>query len=243
MHIIPRTAIAFLATALLACGFELPKSSTQCVLGIADDWDSSQVTLRLYQKSGGSWKATGESWKARLGKKGLVWGLGLHPNPSGATVKKEGDGRSPAGVFAIGGAWGYDRTIQKNPKLFYHQVTPRDLWVEDPKSPQYNHTIVLDHDPATKWEKAQQMRQGDYAHSLKLFIAHNAPPHVSPGRGSAIFFHIWRGGGSVPTAGCTSMPEEKLRSMISRINPDQKPLYVLLPKSEYQKHKADWKLP
>jgi L,D-peptidoglycan transpeptidase YkuD (ErfK/YbiS/YcfS/YnhG family) len=232
-----------LAAALSAQAFELPSSSTQCLVGIADSWDSSHATLCFYQKAGGQWKQEGESWKARLGKAGLIWGSGIQPVPSGASTKKEGDWRSPAGVFRLGGVWGYDTSIRKHPELFYRQVTSRDLWIEDPSSPQYNRNVILEHEPATSWEKKQQMKQDDAAHALKLFIAHNAPPNVVPGAGSSIFFHIWRGGGSKPTAGCTTMEETKLRSLIAKLDPANRPLYILLPKAEYEKYRAKWKLP
>jgi len=234
--------LLFLATPL-AAAFELPADSTQCLVGIADTWDSSAATLRLYQKSGGRWVAVGEAWKARLGKNGLAWGRGIHSCPPGATLKQEHDVRSPAGVFTIGGVWGYETTIRKNPQLFYRQVTSRDLWIEDPTSPQYNRNVILDHEPSSAWEKKQQMKQADPAHALKLFIAHNAPPHVVPNGGSSIFFHIWRDNGDRATAGCTSMAENKLRAFIARIDPACHPLYVLLPKAEYERYRAEWKLP
>jgi L,D-peptidoglycan transpeptidase YkuD (ErfK/YbiS/YcfS/YnhG family) len=66
---------------------------------------------------------------------------------------------------------------------------------------------------------------------------------VIPNAGSSIFFHIWRGGGSRATAGCTTMEEAKLRALVSRIDPTRQPLYVLLPKAEYEKYRAAWKLP
>jgi L,D-peptidoglycan transpeptidase YkuD (ErfK/YbiS/YcfS/YnhG family) len=232
-----------LAAIFPTCAFELPAGSTQCLVGIAETWNSTSATLRYYEKSEGRWAQIGAAWQSRLGKSGLVWGSGLHPQPPGATLKKEGDWRSPAGVFAIGGAWGYQATIRKHPRLFYRQVTPRDLWVEDPASEHYNRNLILDRDPSSPWEKKQQMKQTDPAHALKLFIAHNAPPKVVPGDGSSIFFHIWRGGGSKPTAGCTTMDEAKLRELIARIDPARRPLYVLLPKAEYERFRSSWKLP
>ena len=240
---IRRILCFFLAAPLTAAAFDLPASSTQCLVGIADTWDSASATLRLYQKSNGIWTPDGASWPCRLGKSGLVWGSGIHPVPPGTVTKQEGDLRSPAGVFAIGGAWGYDPAIRKHPQQFYRQVTPRDLWIEDPASPQYNRNVILDHDPSTPWEKKQQMKQADPAHALKLFIAHNAPPKAVPNAGSSIFFHIWRGGGSRPTAGCTSMDEAKLRMLIAHIDPTRRPLYILLPKAEYEKYRIAWKLP
>lgn len=238
-----RALLSLVALALTATAFELPSSSTQCVVGIAKDWDSSHVTLTAYEKRGNQWIKAHGPWPGRLGKNGLIWGLGIHPNPPAANFKKEGDGRAPAGVFHIGGAWGYDAAIKKHPKLFYRQITKRDLWVEDVASPSYNRHLVLDHDPSTSWEKKQQMRQGDHAHSLKLFVAHNAPPKVIPGGGSAIFFHIWRGGGSKPTAGCTTIEESRLRQLIAWMDPDKQPVYVLLPQSEYEAKRTMWKLP
>jgi L,D-peptidoglycan transpeptidase YkuD (ErfK/YbiS/YcfS/YnhG family) len=223
--------------------FSLPASSTQCVVGTADGWNSSHVNLALFEKRDGTWRQSGPSWTGRLGKSGLAWGRGIHPNPPGATLKREGDLRAPAGVFHLGGAWGYAAQIRKHPKLFYHQVTSRDLWVEDPGSEHYNRFLTLPHEPKTAWEKEQQMHQNDPPHALKLFIAHNAPPNVVPGGGSSIFFHIWRGEGARPSAGCTTMAADKLSALIARIDPTRRPLYVLLPKAEYEKRRQDWKLP
>lgn len=223
--------------------FELPERSTQCVVGIAADWNSSEVELQLYQKSGNTWRKSGTTWKGRLGKNGLVWGLGLHPQPTKAAIKAEGDGRTPAGVFRIGGAWGSDDSIRKHAKLSYRRVTTRDLWVEDPASPSYNRHVILPHEPATTWEKKQQMKQNDAAHQLKLFIAHNAPPRVVKGAGSSIFFHIWRNGGASASAGCTTMDEARLRQLVASIDPTAEPLYVILPAAEYQRYRAAWKLP
>lgn len=237
-----RVLCIFLLTSL-SQSFELPSASTQCLVGIAKDWNSSYVTLQLYQKTGKQWLKSGAAWNGRLGKSGLVWGLGLHPNPAKVTIKTEGDGRTPAGVFRIGGAWGADANIKKHPRLAYRQVTPRDLWVEDPASPAYNQNVILPHEPATDWEKKQQMKQNDEAHKLKLFIAHNAPPKVVKGAGSSIFFHIWRNAGNTATAGCTTMEEPRLRAMIASIDPTQQPLYVILPTAEYTQLRNSWKLP
>jgi L,D-peptidoglycan transpeptidase YkuD (ErfK/YbiS/YcfS/YnhG family) len=238
-----KSLLLFLLTILPSAAFVLPANSKQCLVGTAATWDSSMVTLRLYEKTGGTWKPVSESWQGRLGKNGLIWGKGLNPVPASALTKKEGDNRSPAGVFSIGGAWGYEPSIVKKAALPYRQVTPRDLWIEDPASPNYNRNVILDHDPATAWEKKQQMKQTDPVHSIKLFIAHNAPPNVTPHAGSSIFFHIWRGGGSKPTAGCTTMEKSKLQWLISQIDPAMNPLYVLLPLADYEKYRATWKLP
>lgn len=223
--------------------FEIPAESRQCLVGKAASWDSSYVTLTWYEKGPAGWARKGSPWKGRLGKNGLVWGKGLHPVPQGVRTKKEGDRRAPAGVFDLGGAWGYAPTIKKSPNLSYVQVTSRSLWYEDVNSPYYNQFRQIEHEPRTTEEKKAQMKQGDYAHSLKLFIAHNAYPRITPGAGSSIFFHIWRNGGGSATFGCTTMSEGNLKNFIAMVEPAKRPVYVLLPEAEYEKYRGPWKLP
>lgn len=225
----------------------IPKSCTQAIVGVSSGWNSSHVTLTLYEKKKGLWQPVIKPWQGRLGKSGLAWGKGLHTNPKHhAPIKVEGDKRAPAGIFKLGGAYGYASQITRNKQLPYRQISTRDLWVEDRTSPYYNRHLVLKHEPKTTWEKKAQMRQGDYAHSLKLYIGHNDAllgGQATPGQGSAIFFHIWRGGGSKSTAGCTTMQEGKLKQMIAAVNPSKNPVYVLLPQKEYQSYRSAWKLP
>lgn len=241
-----RTLTILILTAV-SLAAQVPRNCQQALVGIASDWNSSHVTLTLYQKHGKHWKPVGTPWQGRLGKSGLAWGKDLHPKvSSNASVKKESDWRAPAGIFRIGGAYGYAADIQRHKKLPYRHITTKDLWVEDRNSPHYNRHIVLEKQPSTAWEKKAQMRQNDHAHSLKLYIAHNdailGGKPIS-GLGSAIFFHIWRGGGSRPTAGCTTMPEPKLKQLIAAIDPAKHPVYILLPKAEYQQLRKSWRLP
>lgn len=231
---------------LTAHSWEIPQQTKQLVVGTSASWSSSHVSLTFYEKSAGKWRQIGSSWPGRLGKNGLAWGRGLHPHHTKPSSKREGDGKAPAGVFSLRAAYGIHPSISKNRHLTYHQISSRDLWVEDSKSKFYNRHLKLDHQPSSEWEKKAQMRQNDYPHSLKLAIAHNEASSrlkAIPYAGSAIFFHIWRRNGQSATAGCTTMSETKLRQLIARLNPQLTPLYVLLPKSEYQRLKPQWKLP
>ncbi len=236
-------AVFLYAVAVLPSAAQLTPANQQAVVAVTSGWSSSHANLYCYEMKGGKWTLAHGPMKARLGKKGSAWGIGAHQSPTGATMKKEGDRRSPAGIFYIGGAWGDAATIKKHAKLPYRKVTPRDLWVEDSNSPYYNQHRIIGHAPKTPWEKKQQMKQGDYAHALKLFIGHNPPPKAKPKAGSAIFFHIWRGGGSKSTAGCTTMSKANLEKLVAWVNPDKQPVYILLPQVEYKTYRAPWKLP
>ncbi|MEM9280706.1 MAG: L,D-transpeptidase family protein [Verrucomicrobiota bacterium] len=244
----PLVALAVSAAPNSLTAFEISPQTTQVLVGVAEGWNSSYVTLTLYERGGlfgkkEGWKVAAGPWKGRLGYNGLVWGHGVHPKMSG-TTKREGDGRSPAGVFLLGGAWGYEANVKSPKAQTYQQVTTRDLWYEDPNSPYYNQHRRITHEPRTTEEKKAQMKQNDYPHSLKLFIRHNAEKgSIIPGAGSSIFFHIWRRGGAAATAGCTTIHESHMRSLIAKIDPARHPLYVLLPKAEYERYREPWKLP
>jgi L,D-peptidoglycan transpeptidase YkuD (ErfK/YbiS/YcfS/YnhG family) len=238
-------AIFFLPfLAISAQAFTLPADSQQIILGLADNWQSSTFTIQTFEKQpNGQWLAISGQIPVRGGRDGLVWGRGLHPLTANTVIKKEGDWKTPCGVFALGGAYGYSANIQKHPNLPYHQIIPGDLWVEDSQSPKYNQFIALGRPANSDWERRQQMRLNDPAHSLKLFIDHNAAPDIQPGAGSSIFFHIWRANGGKPTAGCTAMAKDHLQEIIAWVDPAKKPLYVLLPKNVYEKVKIEWRLP
>ncbi len=231
---------------MLSCllpAWALPADCRQAIVGVADTWDSSHVKVSLLEKREKGWTLVKGPFPARLGKAGLVWGRGLSGAPKGGKVKKEGDLRSPAGIFELGGVYGTVPTPKKKRALPYRRITSRDMWVDDPASPLYNRHFILDHEPVTPWELKQQMRLNDYAHSLKLFIKHNAGAKPVPGGGSSIFFHIWRRDGQAPTAGCTAMSEANLRALIAWLDPAKKPLYILLPRKEYMRLRGPWQLP
>lgn len=227
----------------------VPENCTQAIIGITQGWDDSRVVLSLVEKtSAGQWVRVLGPIPGRLGKNGSIWGLGLHSNPFLASTKKEGDGRSPAGIYALGGLWVTHKTpVQHHPGIPYVTVGAADLWVTDPRMPEhYNRHVRLDHPASTPWEKHEQMRQNDYAHSIKLLIRHNTeetPGRPIIGAGTAIFFHIWRRNGEAPTAGCTAMAEPHLRAIIARLRADRHPVYILLPRKEYTRYRKRWNLP
>ena len=228
---------------------KLPADCTQAIIGIAEGWNSSHVKLSMVEKNAqGQWVRVAGPINARLGHAGLAWGLGVHTNPRGEYQKREGDGRSPAGVYGIGGLWTTTKTpVQHDKRIPELRVGPNDLWISDLSMPKlYNRHVRLKHPARSAWELKEQMRQTDYPHSIKLLIRHNTQETAGRpvvGAGSSIFFHIWRNDGAAATAGCTSMKEDQLRTLIARLRADKNPHYVLLPRAVYQQYRRAWNLP
>jgi L,D-peptidoglycan transpeptidase YkuD (ErfK/YbiS/YcfS/YnhG family) len=230
----------FVAVALAG---PIPEDTRRLVLVIAPDEDASTATMTRWERAEDAWVPVGVAVSARLGDQGVAWGRGLHP-PQAGLQKREGDGRSPQGVFEFGAAYGYAARPPDGSSWPYHQVGARDLWIEDPTLPGYNtHVVVPPGHDLEPWQVRNRMRQGDAAHALKVFVAHNAAPDVSVGAGSGIFVHVWRQDGRVPTTGCTSIPRRDVDALVSWLEPAGHPVLVQLTAAEHARWADPWGLP
>jgi D-alanyl-D-alanine dipeptidase len=254
-----RTVLLFVACVLGGCRCETPAttaskpaaevstpihpSKTQLVTVVTNDWDRFQATLRRYERAPGqAWKLAGAPIDVVLGREGYGWGRGAHgagaPAGRPGPIKREGDGRSPAGVFDIGTAYGYE-AAREDVSLPYAQSTPELRCVDDPKSHHYNR-IVSTADTAVDWESAEYMRREDELYAIAIVVEHNTQ-RTEPGAGSCIFIHVWRGPDSGMT-GCTAMPLDTLEAFTGWLQPNAAVL-VALPQSEYDVLRGPWGLP
>jgi L,D-peptidoglycan transpeptidase YkuD (ErfK/YbiS/YcfS/YnhG family) len=230
-----------------AGAFETPAAwsvSRQMIVVTTDGWDVDHGTLRAYVRDGAHWKQEGPAADVTVGKHGSAWGVGLNPPEHDGPVKKEGDGRSPAGVFRVGPAFGY---ADSNPTaLPYRGLTASDYCVDVDGSPYYNRIVDAD----TVGEKAvagatEPMRRdlhfnGDHAYRIGFVIEHN--PDGRKGAGSCIFAHLWKTP-TTSTAGCTAMTDTTMERLLGWLDPSKKPVFVLLPKNEYARLREAWNLP
>ena len=220
----------------------VPEDCTQLLMAVAPNWDSLKGEMRQYERSrGGPWKQRGSPIAVLFGKNGLAWGTGLAGQDETGLRKRERDGRAPAGIFRLGQIYTYDAKLPPSSDYPFHQVTERDVWSDDPRSPNYNRHIVIDPKNPPDNFSHERMRPGDFAYRWLIEIRHNSDPPV-PGAGSAIFFHIRRGV-SRPTAGCTTMAEQNLVRVITWLRDRAHPCYALLPASDYKEKWERWNLP
>ena len=134
--------------------------------------------------------------------------------------KREGDGRTPSGIFSLKRTFGYDKTV--NTKMPFRQAAEEDLWVDDPNAPDYNQWVKQGETGAGSYEK---MKREDDQYKYGIVIEYNTEP-VIKGYGSAIFFHVWEEK-SHSTAGCVAVSEENMIKILEWLDPNAFPLIIM----------------
>jgi len=211
-------AVLFLGGILLADDLS---SSRQLVVVTTAGWNDNSGMLQRYEKDAKGWHEVGKAIQIRLGRNGLGWGIGLHQIPKDAKyIKKEGDGRSPAGIFALKQAFGYAPFKVHYPYKVYKET---DHCVDDVHSRYYNKIVDSTRIVPDYHSKEHMKFPKDY-YKYGIVVNHN---HIDekgavPGAGSCIFLHIK----AVPTAGCTVMKEEQIKEIIRWLDVNKHPLLV-----------------
>lgn len=218
--------------------------STQLIVVITADWDAPAGSLQRFERVDGHWKPLATPFPVTVGKNGSGWGLGLHEPQTDGPRKVEGDGKAPAGIFALGSAFGYEPELDT--QLGYVPMTDTDWCVDVNESPLYNQ-IVSTRDVGIDAVEGstEPMRRdlhlgGDSVYKKGFVIKHN--PGNMAKAGSCIFAHLWRSPGSA-TAGCTAMPEAEMDRLLAWLDAAKKPVFVLMPAAEYRRLRKSWQLP
>lgn len=221
----------------------IPPACTQLLLCLASDWNAPAARLQRFERpAGGDWIAVGTPLPVVLGRNGLAWGHGLHA-PDSAGDKREGDGRAPAGVFAITALFGEipaDAPSAAALHLPYLAAGPGLKAVDDPASVHYNQ-IVDEAAVTVDWTSCEDMLRADGRYALGAVVGHNTAP-VLPGAGSCIFLHVWAGP-DTPTAGCTAMALADMRLLAGWLDGARAPVLVQLPQEAFNRLRAAWGLP
>jgi len=208
-----------------------PSDSTQLLMVTTENWSTKDATLQRYHKERGHWQKVGDAIAVVIGRNGLGWGIGLHQTPKDAQyVKKEGDGKAPAGLFSLNNAFGYNKTsFQINFPYATYKTT--DHCVDDSTSRWYNK--IVDSTKIKKdYNSFEHMKLTNNLYKYGIVVNHN--PHQTPQAGSCIFMHIKSPTGK-GTAGCTAMSEDKIVKVLKWLKGEEKPLLLQLPKEEVVK--------
>jgi D-alanyl-D-alanine dipeptidase len=215
----------------------------QLIVVTTETWSTHKGTLRTFESTQkGSWKEVGTSTSVSLGRFGLAWGRGLLEPTDEHPLKKEGDGRSPAGIFSLGTAFGAAESLPEDSKGYpYLKAKGSSYCVEDSRSPNYNRLIELGEEEARVWRQRSPLARADGLFQWAVVVEQNQSP-ITPGAGSCIFLHVWRGA-HVGTSGCTAMPLSAVSRLVSWLDPRSETRLVQLPRAVYEQIQDQRDLP
>jgi L,D-peptidoglycan transpeptidase YkuD (ErfK/YbiS/YcfS/YnhG family) len=166
-----------------------------------------KANMTLCQRQGAIWKPMfATSFKAVVGKNGIAL----------AKEKKEGDLKTPAGLYPIGNAFG---THPLALKMDYKYITADDKFIDDVNHEHYNSWVS----GPTDAKSYESMLIEPYAYGA--VINYNMNPTIA-GAGSAIFIHLRRSPNS-PTAGCIALEKKQLLMMLHWLDKNKHP-YILV---------------
>ncbi|MBR2045560.1 MAG: L,D-transpeptidase family protein [Agathobacter sp.] len=165
--------------------------NVNCVTGVGEEDEA------MYKMQEGTWSMVFET-EAMIGRNGLG-------------KKKEGDGKTPVGVFCFTKAFG----ILENPgtKMEYTQVDESHYWVDDSSSNYYNQFISID-EVEPDWKSAEHICEYEGSYYYVLAINYNSDR--IPGVGSAVFLHCTSENVEA-TAGCIAIPDIYMREIVKRV--------------------------
>lgn len=199
--------------AQLSVGKSVPSDTNQVLLVVDDRflfWTANKVYA--LERTASAWREAKPPVDAVIGRNGFA--------PPGE--KREGDGRTPSGVYPLGTVFGYADSADT--KMPYRRAAADDLWVDDVQAADYNRWVKQNETRAASFEK---MRRDDDLYKYGIVIEYNTDPVVK-GHGSAIFMHVWAGARST-TAGCVAVSEENIVNILAWLDPAARPVIVINP--------------
>lgn len=216
---------------------ELMENSEQLLMVTTADWHQSKGTLQRYQRATDrSWAKVGGPLPVAVGEKGLAWGVEIQ-DKSIKYSKHEGDKKTPAGVYALGPAFGFNP--EPTVRLPFFQLTDTSVCVDDSQSQFYNQ-LVDSAKVKPDWQSGEKMREIP-EYQWGMVVKYNMNPPVKKA-GTCIFIHLFneRKDG---TAGCIALSEANLKELLAWLEPEQHPIIAIFPKSAYREVNVAWHLP
>lgn len=150
---------------------------------------------------------------------------GVYGKNGASSDKKEGDGKTPSGVYHFTMAFG----IKPDPgsgSLPYHQVASGDCWVDDSDSAHYNQLVTSQ--TKKDWNSAEDLSKGAPYYNYALVLDYNTAQ--TPDKGSAIFLHCTKSSNDTGSAGCVRIPEARVIELIEHVDSNTK--IVIAPDAE-----------
>lgn len=181
------------------------KNAKQLFIVAAFSEDATDAWISLHEKQSDG------SWHMVMTTPGFV-------GKSGVGKTKEGDAKTPVGVFHFNRAFG----IADDPgcAIPYVKADAETYWSGDPcKGCHYNELVSLEELPELDIESGDSEHIIDYIYQYQYCLNISYNEEGTPGLGSAIFLHCL--GPVKPfTGGCVAIPEDHMRYVMQHIDAD-----------------------
>lgn len=181
--------------------------ATRLVIITVPNMASVKASMQTFARKSpaASWERRSEPEPAVVGAAGIGWGQTFASfAKKDEPIKREGDKRTPAGVFRLGPTFGFTAE-----KITGHvQLQPgKSFCVDDPGSSRYGQIVAR--------SAARDAKSGEDMATFPLYkrgIVVNYPALRGAKAGSCIFVHVWSGE-SVGTASCVALPEARVADL------------------------------
>ncbi|MDX9813970.1 MAG: L,D-transpeptidase family protein [Sulfurimonadaceae bacterium] len=191
----------------------------QLIVVVAENNSTHKAKLYCIEKNSAIYK----NIDVNLGRNGLAFDStnGIFKKLADEPDKKEGDGKTPIGIYSIESGFGYSHT---KTALTYNKTPYNLICIDDTSSEFYNKILPI---PQTPLKSFELMYRDDDQYKLGLVLSHNK--NGLKGNGSCIFVHIQKEK-DAPTAGCVSMSEGDLRKILLWLDRDKNPTILHISK-------------
>lgn len=179
--------------------------ATRLIIVTVPNMSSVKGTLHTFERrtpADATWQRSGPPEAAVVGSAGIGWAedysyLGKKDEP----IKREGDKRTPSGIFRVSGPFGFEPSKLKG----YTQLArDRSYCVDDPTSLLYGRIVDKSLTKSVKSSEDMSAVPG-----LKRGMIVDYPARRGAKAGSCIFLHVWDGD-SAGTNARIGMPEDRL---------------------------------
>ena len=179
--------------------------ATRLVIVTVPDMTSVKATLHIFTRktpADATWERAAQPEPAVVGAAGIGWAEDFHHlAKKDEPVKREGDKRTPAGIFRIAGPFGFETSkVSGYTKL----QAGKSFCVDDPTSLLYGR--IVDKRLAATTKSSEDMSA---VPGLRRGLMVDYPARRGAKAGSCIFIHVWDGA-EAGTNARVGMPEERI---------------------------------
>lgn len=181
----------------------------QLIIAVGNPADPAKTTLSYYERGADGLLSQIFSVEAVSGMNGI------------SPDKVEGDKKTPQGVYTFTMAFGMES--DPGSVLPYRKVREGDHFVDDSSSKYYN-MLVNEYEVAKDWNSSENLIRQAPHYNYALVLNYNA--ERTPNKGSAIFLHCPKVANNTGTSGCISIPEERMKELVTKVNQNARIIVV-----------------